>query len=108
MKGVSKVKYEIEFDKNMAAEFYAELICSVNSARETKMHNWFDQASGYVNAFRKTLKLLRWFGADTEAETESFEVRYAAIYKDGERYVIVRDGKIDEPVLLNVIFKFAE
>ena len=85
------MKYEINFDKNMAAEFYAELISSVNFARIAKMHNWFDQADGYVNAFRKTLKLLRWFGADTEVETGSSEIRYAAIYKDGKRYVIVRD-----------------
>ena len=48
------MKYEINFDKNMAAEFYAELISSVNFARIAKMHNWFDQADGYVNAFRKT------------------------------------------------------
>lgn len=102
------MKYEIEFDKNMAAEFYAELISTVDFAREAKSHNEFIRAGDYVNAFRKTLKLLRWFGADTEVETESFEVRYAAIYKDGKRYVIVRDGKIDEPVLLDVIFKFAE
>lgn len=102
------MKYEINFDQNMAAEFYAELISSVNFARTAKMHNWFDQADGYVNAFRKTLKLLRWFGADTEVETGSFEIRYAAIYKDGKRYVIVRDGRVDEPVLLDVIFKFAE
>ncbi len=102
------MKYEVDFDMNMAAEFFAELKSLVDFARESKMHNWFDQASGYVNAFCKTLKLLRWFGADTEVEAGSFEVRYAAIYKDEKRYVIVRDGKIDEPVLLNVIFKFAE
>ena len=102
------MKYEIEFDKNMAAEFYEELISAVDFARKAKAHNWFIQAGDYVNAFRKTLKLLRWFGADTEVETESFEVRYAAIDKDGKRYVIVRDGKIDEPVLLDVIFKVAE
>lgn len=102
------MKYEINFDKNMAAEFYAELISSVNFARTAKMNNWFDQADGYVNAFCKTLKLLRWFGADTEVETESSEIRYAAIYKDGKRYVIVRDGMGDELVLQDVIFKFAE
>lgn len=103
-----KKRHEINFDKNMAAEFYAELISSVDFARTAKMHNWFDQADGYVSAFRKTLKLLRWFGADTEVETGSSEIRYATIYKDGKRYVIVRDGRVDEPVLLDVIFKFAE
>ena len=45
---------------------------------------------------------------NTEVETGSSEIRYAAIYKDGKRYVIVRDGRVDEPVLLDVIFKFAE
>ncbi len=37
-----------------------------------------------------------------------YEICYAAIYKGGKRYVIVREGKIDEPVLREVIFKFAD
>ncbi len=102
------MKYEIDFDDNIACKFYADLICAVDSARNAKANHWFDQADRYVSEFRKTLDLLRWFGADTEVEVEFYEICYAAIYKGGKRYVIVREGKVDEPVLREVIFKFAD
>lgn len=60
--------------------------------------------------------MLSMFGADPQVftDTEISEnnlvldvIKLAEIYINGERYVIVRNGELDESVLRKVLFKFA-
>lgn len=111
------MKYEIEFDNyDMVAKFYADLKVSAEFAQDARKNANAVDCARYVTEFCVTIKMLSMFGADPQVftGTEISEnnlvldvIKLAEIYMNGERYVIVRNGELDEPVLRKVLFKFA-
>ena len=103
------------FDRSVAAWFCGNLGFSAEEAQRARMNDRPVDCAQYVAEFRKTVDMLKLFGIDANVETDvAFGkntldiIKHAEICKDGERYVIVQDSKIDASVLNNVIFKFAE
>lgn len=110
------MKYEIEFDKAMLAKFYADLKVSAEFAQDARKNASAVGCARYVADFCATIKMLSMFEADPQVftDTEISEnsvldvIKLAEIYKNDERYVIVRNGELDEPALRKVLFKLAD
>lgn len=111
------MKYEVDFDVNMLGKFYADLKVAAEFAQNARKSTDVRYCAHYVAEFCATFKMLSMFGADPQVFTDIeisennrvLEViKLAEIYKDDERYIIVRNGELNVPVLRKVLFKLAD